>query len=145
MGLCSRALRARVELRNDFWSNGDMEYLVQYIENTSWKVLAYGIYARSGAARCNKRRESWRETHTPLWLLIGRIIFITREKTSFAILIGRIIFLTCENHRSLLRLARTNLRTKIYDIAFWCVFLSMYIIIAYNCREPFFWLKFSKR
>ena len=30
---------------------------------------------RSGAASCNKRREFWRETHTPLWLLIGRIIF----------------------------------------------------------------------
>ena len=57
---------------------------------------------RSGAASCNKRREFWRETHTPLWLLIGRIIFLTREKTWFAILIGRIIFFTCENHRSLL-------------------------------------------
>ena len=66
---------------------------------------------RSGAASCNKRREFWRETHTPLWLLIGRIIFFT-----------------CENHRSLLWLARANLRTKIYDIAFWWVFLSMYII-----------------
>ena len=83
---------------------------------------------QSGAASCNKRREFWRETHTPLWPLIGRIIFLTREKTSFAILIGRIIFFTCENHRSLLWLARTNLRTKIYDIAFWWVFLSMYII-----------------
>ena len=82
----------------------------------------------SGAASCNKRREVWRETHTPLWLLIRRIIFLTREKTSFAILIGRIIFFTCENHRSLLWLARTDLRTKIYDIAFWWVFLSMYII-----------------
>ena len=79
-------------------------------------------------ARCNKRPEFWRENHTPLFPLIGRIIFLTREKTSFAILIGRIIFVTCENHRSLLWLARTNLRTKIYDIAFWWVFLSMYII-----------------
>ena len=57
---------------------------------------------QSGAASCNKRREFWRETHTPLWPLIGRIIFLTREKTSFAILIGRIIFFTCENRRSLL-------------------------------------------
>ena len=40
---------------------------------------------RSGAASCNKRREFWRETHTPLWHLIGRIIFFT-----------------CENHSSLL-------------------------------------------
>ena len=103
MGLCSRAL--------------------QYIENTSWKALAYGIYARSGAARCNKRRESWGENHTPLWLLIGRIIF-----------------LMCENRRSLLWLARTNLRTKIYDIAFWWVFLCMYIInIVIICQNFLIW------
>ena len=57
---------------------------------------------QSGAASCNKRREFWRETRTPLWLLIGRIIFLTREKTALAIPIGRIIFFTCENHRSLL-------------------------------------------
>ena len=31
-------------------------------------------------------------THTPLWILIGRIIFHTREKTSFAILMVSIIF-----------------------------------------------------
>ena len=49
-------------------------------------------WVRSAAASCNKRREFWRETQTPLWLLIGRIIFLPREKTSFAILIGRIIF-----------------------------------------------------
>ena len=67
---------------------------------------------RSGAANCNKRREFWRKTHTPLWILIGRIFF----------------FFTCENHRWLLWLARTNLRTKIYDIASWWVFFSMYII-----------------
>ena len=30
---------------------------------------------RSGAASCNKRREFGRETHSPLRLLIGRIIF----------------------------------------------------------------------
>ena len=92
---------------------------------TLW-VKLFSLNVRSGAASCNKRREFWRETHKPLWLLIGRIIFLTREKTSFAILIGRIIFWTCENHRSLLWLAGTNLRTKIYDIAFWWVFLSMY-------------------
>ena len=59
------------------------------------------------------------------WLDVS---FLTCEKISFAILIGRIIFFTCENHRSLLWLARTNLRKKIYDIACWWVFLSMYII-----------------
>ena len=71
------------------------------------------------AVSAYKRREFWRETHTPLWLLIGRIIFFT-----------------CENHRSLLWLARTSLRTKIYDIAFWWVFLSMYIINFFPQPEP---------
>ena len=32
------------------------------------------------ASSAYKRREFRRETHTPLWLLIGRIIFLTREK-----------------------------------------------------------------
>ena len=68
------------------------------------------------------------ETHTPLWLLIGCIVFLTHEKTSFAILIGHITFFTCENHCLFLWLARTNLCMKDYDIAFWWVFLSMYII-----------------
>ena len=71
-------------------------------KNSLSKTFLVDKCVRSGAASCNKRREFWRETRTPLWLLIGRIIFLTREKTSFAILIGRIIFFTCENHRSLL-------------------------------------------
>ena len=75
------------------------------------KNFSRWMCAKRRSASCKKRREFWRETHTPLWLLIGRIIFFT-----------------CENHRSLLWLARTNLRTKIYDIAVWWVFLSMDII-----------------
>ena len=78
-------------------------------KNSLSKTFLVDKCVRSGAASCNKRREFWRETRTPLWLLIGRIIFFT-----------------CENHCSLLWLAGTNLRTKIYDMAFWCVFLSMY-------------------
>ena len=44
-------------------------------------------------------------------------------------------FFTCENNHSLLWLARTNLRTKIYDKAFWWAFLSMYIVIT-NDQRP---------
>ena len=36
-------------------------------------------------------------------------------------------FFTCENHFSLLWLARAHLPMKTYDIAFWWVFLSMYL------------------
>ena len=108
-----------------FYSISEM-FFTFLAKNTKKTFLVECV--QSSAASCNKRWEFWHETHTPLWLLIGRIIFLTREKTSFAILIGRIIFFTCENHRSLLWLARTNLRTNIYDIAFWWVFLSMYII-----------------
>ena len=89
-------------------------------------------FSRWMSANCaesaNKRREFWRETHTPLWPLIGRIIFLISEKTSFAILIGRIVYFTCESHCSLFWLARTHLRMKSYDIAFRWVFLSMYTI-----------------
>ena len=105
------------------------EMFFTFLERNSLSKTFLVECVRSGAASCNKRGEFWRETNTPLWLLIGRIIFLTREKTSFAILIGRIIFFTCENHRSPLWLARTNLPTKIYDNGeFWWVFLSMYII-----------------
>ena len=94
---------------------------------TLW-VKLFSLNVCEAALQAAIKGGNFSETHTPLWLLIGRIIFLTREKTSFAILIGRIIFFTCENYRSLLWLARTHLRTKIYDIAFWWVFLSMYII-----------------
>ena len=57
-----------------------------------------------------QRREFWAETHTPLWLLIRRIIFVTRKKISFTILIERITFFTSETPRSLLWLARNHLR-----------------------------------
>ena len=110
--------------------------------------------AKRRSASCKKRRIFWRETHTPLWLLIGRVIFLT-----IWILLKQLFlspswplnqyyilshfstwknivrdsdwtyhFFTCENHSSVLWLARTHLRIKIYNTTFWCVFLSMYII-----------------
>ena len=48
-------------------------------KNSLSKIFLFEC-VRSGAASCNKRQEFWRETRTPLWLLIGRIIFLTREK-----------------------------------------------------------------
>ena len=78
--------------------------------------------------------EFWRETHKRLWLLNGRIIFLRCEKTSFAILIGRIIVFTCLNHSSLLWLARSHLRIKIYNTTFWWV-SSQYV---YNKCKYFF-------
>ena len=123
--------------------------------------------AKRRSASCKKRRIFWRETHTPLWLLIGRIIFLT-----IWILLKQLFlspswplnqyyilthfstwknivrdsdwtyhFFTCENHRSLLSLARTNLRMKIYDIAVWWVFLIMYIINS-NMPKPWKWYHF---
>lgn len=83
-----------------------------------------------GTASAYKRQEFWHETHTPLWVLIGHIIFLTCGKTSFAILIWGTIFFTCEKHHSLLWLARTYLRMK-NDIAFQWVYLSTYVIKAY--------------
>ena len=45
-----------------------------------------------------------------------------------------------KKHRSRFWLARTNLRTKIYDMAFSWVFLSMYIINPYISCVPIFTL-----
>ena len=44
-----------------------------------------------------KRQEFWCETHTPLWLLIACIIFLTLEKVFFAILIGGILYSQLKN------------------------------------------------
>ena len=43
-------------------------------------------------------RKTWRETHAPLWDLIGPIIFLPSEKKSFAILIVPIIFFTSKKN-----------------------------------------------
>ena len=89
-------------------------YRFKCLEQTSWKPFVFPdlgsikhktlTYFRSKQSALNlhsipdqkgyfcKRREIWRETHAPMWLLIGRVIFLTREKSSFGFLIGRIIF-----------------------------------------------------
>ena len=40
-----------------------------------------GMCVKRRSASYKKRLEFWRETNTPLWLLIGRIIFLTCEKS----------------------------------------------------------------
>ena len=52
-------------------------------------------------------------------LLIGRIVFLTREKSDTRLLIGRIIFLTREMTIRGLWLAKSNERTKIYCMEIW--------------------------
>ena len=69
-----------------------------YEKNSSRKTFSYLNVCE---AALQEKAGIWRETLTPLWLLIGRIIFLTHEKTSFAILTGRIIFFTHEIRRSL--------------------------------------------
>ena len=49
-----------------------------------------------------------------LSLLIGRIVFLTREKSDTRLLIGRIVFLTREMTIRGLWLAKSNERTKTY-------------------------------
>ena len=50
----------------------------------SWNICEATRKARAlQAARAYRRQEFWRETHIPLWLLIGRIIFLTIEKKIF--------------------------------------------------------------
>ena len=85
------------------------------------KNFSFYMCAKHSQSKCTAsckclRQELWYETHTPLWLLIARIIFLTHEKTLFTILIRRIIFFTCEKHCLLLWLVRTHLHMNIYDM-----------------------------
>ena len=104
---------------------------LSYQKNFSRKTFSLNVCeatrrCKLQAASAYKKREFWRETHTSLRLLTGRIIFLTREKTPFASPVGRIIFSTCEKHCSLFWLARTHLSMKLHDTAWW-IFLSMYV------------------
>lgn len=82
------------------------------------KTLLYGLnkshwlnaryLLRWGRCKHLQRRENWRETYIPLWLLTRPIISFTCEDTLFAILIEGMFFFTCEKSRSLLWLARIN-------------------------------------
>ena len=110
---------------------GYIEYFVENLCLILWYLCTrcQHITRELQATSTYKRREIWHETHEPMWLLIGRIVFLhVKKKTLFAILVGDITFFTCEKHHLLLWLARTHLCWKIYDIAFWWVFLSRYII-----------------
>ena len=50
----------------------------------SWNICEATRKARAlQAARAYRKQEFWRETHIPLWLLIGLIIFLTIEKKIF--------------------------------------------------------------
>ena len=87
-------------------------------EKNSWSKTFLVECVRSGAASRNKTREFWRKTRTKPWLDVS-------------------FFSHVKKHRSRYWLARTNLRTKIYDIAFCWVFLSMYVIKANTVSECF--------
>ena len=90
--------------------------LVEWLWSNSRSEIAGSSY---------KRRGNWRETHASLWPFIGRIMW-----TKIVRLLD-VSFFTCGKHRSLLWLAKTHLRIKIYDIAF--QWESKYMLFA--CRE----------
>ena len=95
-----------------------LTFLQEKLFNKNFSFYMCAKHSQSkGTASCKcLRQELWYETHTPLWLLIARIIFLTHEKTLFTILIRRIIFFTCEKHCLLLWLVRTHLHMNIYDM-----------------------------
>ena len=107
---------------------------IQFPRTTHKGRVLYG-------ASAYKRREIWRETHTPLWLLIGRIIFLTREKTSFLrFWLGVAVFVFCFSFspvKNIFRswLATTHLCMKIYVIAFQWVYFSNYLKNSYSDPE----------
>ena len=110
---------------------GCIEYFMESLRIILWYLCTSceHITRELQAASTYKRWEICHETHVPMWLLMERIIFLhVKKKTLFAILVGDITFFTSEKHHLLLWLARTHLCWNIYDIAFWWVFLSRYII-----------------
>ena len=58
------------------------------------KTLRYGLFSLNvceatritRALQARKRGEFWRETHTPLWLLIGRIFFLAVRDSDWTFL-----------------------------------------------------------
>ena len=72
----------------NYYQNGQNVVVSAYSTDPSWgRTDQQGGNCQIRFFFC-KRREFRREIHTPPWLLIGRIIFLTREKRSFAPLIG---------------------------------------------------------
>ena len=61
------------------------------------------------------------------WLDISVFSHMKKHRARFWL--DTTFFSRVKKHRSLIWLAGTHLRMKIYDIAFWCVFLSMYICL----------------
>ena len=85
----THSLRPR-RVQSSLWGTSSTQHLWEcWLRNA--QQFYYGMRRALQAASAYKRREFWREAHTPLWLLIGRVIFLTSEETSFDILIGRII------------------------------------------------------
>ena len=80
------------------------------------------------AASAKQRRKFRRETHTPLWLLIGRTLFslVKKPRSRFGLAVS--LFSRVKN--IVLWFSRTHLRLKIYDIACQWVHLSTYMIIV---------------
>ena len=83
-----------------------MNFCVEFLRGNSYSEPA------TTYTSAKKRWKFWRQTHTPLWDLIGRIIFFRAQKKP----------------RSRFWLARTYVRLKTYDGAFPWIFLSMYIM-----------------
>ena len=118
-----------VKQTKPFHSISEMFFIFLARKNSSRKTFLLEC-VQSGAQQAARKGGNFGTKLTHLcgfWLDVS---FFSREKTSFAIVIGRIIFVTCENHSSLLWLARTRLSIKIYNTTFWWVFLSTYIINA---------------
>lgn len=94
--LLSSSLRVLLFCENNYYRNSALwSFLVEYLRDKS---------ESEGAASYKRlqRREFSAKTHTPLWLLIRRILFVAREKTSFTLLIGCITFFTSERQHFLL-------------------------------------------
>ena len=114
---------------------------------TFWREkLLEKNFSRWMSASAYKRREVWRETYTHLydfWFEVSFFWHVKKIPLRFWFVVS-FFFFRVWKHRSLLWLARTHLRMKIYDMAFWWVFLSMYMIVN-QTLEPQNWTLKSRQ
>ena len=91
--------------------------------------------AKRRSASCNSRRGGnfgAKLTHLcGFWLDVSFFSHVKKHLSRFWLGVS-FFFFTCENHSSLLWLARTHLRIKIYNTTFW--WASMYIINLDMCK-----------
>ena len=110
---------------------GYIEYFMENLRLILWYLCTrcQHITRQLQAASTYKRREIWHETHEPMWLLIGRIVFLhVKKKHCLQFWLEILLFLHVKNIICSSDFLEHTCVGKFMTIAFWWVFLSRYTI-----------------